>query len=55
MVPRQARKRNYCFVCKNDFVDYLDHIEEDFHKRFLRINRFTPFILETESMFAKQL
>lgn len=27
-VPRHARKRNYCFVCKDDYNDYLEHLDD---------------------------
>lgn len=27
-VPRHARKRNYCFVCKDDYNEYLEHMDD---------------------------
>ena len=46
-MAKHGRKRNYCSVCRSDYEDYMEHVEESAHKHFLRSNRFNRYILET--------
>lgn len=62
MIPKHARKYNYCAVCRSDYVDYLDvlinlykHIGSESHKKAIKSNKFNTYIMELETQFKSKV
>ena len=54
LVPNHGRKKNYCSVCRTEYDDYLEHVDDISHRTHLRNNKFSKFILEIGDQMMKQ-